>query len=69
MIGLQEMLMQTIGDQIILFPAWPKEWNVSFKLHAPENTTIECELKNGTVTRLKVLPESRSTDILISYKE
>jgi len=69
MIGLQEMLMQTIGDQIILFPAWPKEWNVSFKLHAPENTTIECDLKNGAVTKLKVHPESRSGDVRISYTE
>ena len=69
MIGLQEMLIQTIGDQIILFPAWPKEWNVSFKLHAPENTTIECELKNGAVSKLKVHPESRSGDVRISYTE
>jgi len=36
MIGLQEMLVQTIGDQIILFPAWPKEWDVDLKLHAPK---------------------------------
>ena len=34
MIGLQEMLLQTNGEQILLFPAWPKEWNVHFKLHA-----------------------------------
>jgi len=31
MIGLQEMLMQTNGEQILLFPAWPVEWNVHFK--------------------------------------
>ena len=35
MIGLQEMLLQTNGELILLFPAWPLEWNVHFKLHAP----------------------------------
>ena len=63
MIGLQEMLLQTIGNQIILFPAWPEKWDVDFKLHAPENTTVECCLKNGVITRLKVFPESRLKDI------
>ena len=65
MIGLQEMLMQCFGDKIMLFPAWPKEWNVEFKLHAPKNTTIECCLKNGEITNLKVSPESRSKDVII----
>jgi hypothetical protein len=36
MIGLQEMLLQTNGDSLLLFPAWPKEWDVTFKLHAPK---------------------------------
>lgn len=66
MIGLQEMLMQTIGDKIILFPAWPKDWDVSFKLHAPGNTLIECELKNGEVEELKVTPESRKEDVVVN---
>lgn len=65
MIGLQEMLLQTNGEQILLFPAWPKEWNVHFKLHAPGNTTVEATLKNGEVTDLKVSPESRKKDIVI----
>ena len=66
MIGLQEMLMQTIGDQIVLFPAWPKEWDVDFKLHAPGNTVVECSLKEGEIVRLEVTPESRKKDI-VSY--
>lgn len=65
MIGLQEMLLQTNGEQILLFPAWPKEWNVHFKLHAPGNTTVEATLKDGRVTDLKVLPESRKKDVVI----
>ncbi|MCY1719347.1 DUF5703 domain-containing protein [Prolixibacteraceae bacterium Z1-6] len=65
MIGLQEMLMQTFDDKIILFPAWPKEWDVDFKLHAPHNTTVEAKLKNGVVVSLSVTPESRRKDIQI----
>ena len=68
MIGLQEMLMQTIGDKILLFPAWPKEWDVDFKLHAPENTTVECRFENGEITSLVVLPESRAKDVLLPEK-
>jgi hypothetical protein len=65
MIGLQEMLMQTPGDKIYLFPAWPKDWDVHFKLHAPGNTTVEGELKNGKVVSMKVWPESRSKDVVL----
>jgi len=69
MIGLQEMLMQTVDDKIILFPAWPITWNVEFKLHAPKNTQVECRLQNGEITHLKVQPESRSKDLLILSKD
>lgn len=65
MIGLQEMLLQTSGTQILLFPAWPKEWDVHFKLHAPNETTVEATLKGGKVIDLKVIPESRKKDVVI----
>ncbi|MBA7567731.1 hypothetical protein ES708_09448 [subsurface metagenome] len=65
MIGLQEMLMQTIGDKIVLFPAWPKEWEVDFKLHAPQNTSVECSFENGEITSLIVVPETRTKDVLV----
>jgi hypothetical protein len=67
MIGLQEMLLQTIGDKIVLFPAWPKEWDVDFKLHAPQNTNIQCKLENGEITSLIVEPETRAKDVVIVY--
>ncbi len=60
----QSMLMQTEGSKIYLFPAWPKEWNVSFKLHAPSNTTVEAELRDGKVTSIKVTPQSRAADVV-----
>ncbi len=63
MIGLQEMLMQTDGKKIYLFPAWPKNWDVSFKLHAPYQTTVQGVLKNGELVSLKVLPDWRKNDV------
>jgi hypothetical protein len=65
MIGLQEMLMQTIDEKIVLFPAWPVEWDVDFKLHAPGGTTVEARLVNGKIEYLKVIPESRHKDLKI----
>jgi hypothetical protein len=68
MIGLQEMLLQTIDRKIMLFPAWPKDWDVSFKLHAPFNTTVEAELKAGKIVSLNVAPASRKNDLIIMLK-
>jgi hypothetical protein len=64
MIGLQEMLLQTPGDQMNLFPAWPKEWDVDFKLHAPRETTVEGVLRGGKLVSLKVTPKSRMKDVV-----
>jgi len=52
------------AGKIYLFPAWPKSWNVAFKLHAPMNTTVEGELRDGKVVSLTVLPKSREADIV-----
>lgn len=65
MIGLQEMLLQTDNRKILLLPAWPRNIDVHFKLHAPYHTTVEAELKNGKVVMLKVLPESRRKDVVM----
>ncbi|WPU96715.1 DUF5703 domain-containing protein [Mucilaginibacter sabulilitoris] len=63
MIGLQEMLLQVDDKKIYLFPSWPKDWDVHFKLHAPYNTTVEATLRDGKVKDLKVFPEERKKDI------
>jgi hypothetical protein len=67
MIGLQEMLLQADGNKIYLFPAWPKNLDVHFKLHAPYQTTVEAMLKNGKVELLKVTPAARKKDIINLY--
>lgn len=66
MIGLQEMLMQTDDDgKIHLFPAWPREWEVRFKLHAPGPTVVEAEMKEGRIRVLSIEPERRRADLII----
>ncbi|WP_200975684.1 DUF5703 domain-containing protein [Echinicola sp. 20G] len=64
MIGMQEMLLQTNQEKIYLFPAWPMDWDVHFKLYAPYQTTIEAVLENGVVKELIVLPKEREKDVV-----
>lgn len=64
MIGLQEMLLQETEDKIYLFPAWPSEWDVHFKLHLSGNTTVEAELVNGKLESLNVSPSHREKEIV-----
>jgi len=56
--------MQSEDEKIILFPAWPKEWDVEFKLRAPYNTTVEGIYRNGEVELLKVKPEWRAENVI-----
>ncbi|MHC4587561.1 MAG: DUF5703 domain-containing protein, partial [Planctomycetota bacterium] len=65
MIGLQEMLMQTVGRKIYLLPAWPKEWDVAFKLHAPYQTVVECVYRDGKIETLRTIPQERAEDITV----
>lgn len=64
-IALQSMLLQWEGKRIFLLPAWPKEWNVSFKLHAPFKTVIEGSVQQGKLESLRVYPGVRAKDIVI----
>ena len=62
--GLQQMLMQVDGKKIMLLPAWPAEWDASFKLNAPYNTTVEGKVVKGKLTGLKVTPKSRMSAVV-----
>ncbi|SFF21008.1 DUF5703 domain-containing protein [Sunxiuqinia elliptica] len=68
MIALQRMLLQYDWDRIYLLPAWPKEWNVQFKLCAPRNTVVEGVIRNGKIERLEVTPSSRKKDLIIGWE-
>jgi hypothetical protein len=60
------MLVQSVDDKILLFPAWPSQrWNVKFKLHLPRQTTIEGELKDQELISLTVTPPQRRRDVII----
>jgi hypothetical protein len=69
MVGIQEMLISAnpYGDgKIYLLYAWPKKWNVHFKLHAPQNTIVEANVCNGKVMKLNVIPSKRLKDVVIN---
>lgn len=68
MIGVQEMLIQTVGDSILLFPAWPEEWDVHFKLHAPKGTVVEVEYRDGKVIDCQVTPAARLKNVVFFNK-
>lgn len=61
--ALQRMLLQVEGKKILLFPAWPADWNVSFKLHAPHGTTVEGRYVDGKLEQLIVTPDHRRGDV------
>lgn len=52
MIGLQEMLLQFSGDQLLILPAWPNDWDVDFKLNAPDKKSVEVIYKRGKIESL-----------------
>lgn len=59
------MLLQSDGDKIRLLPAWPKNWDVHFKLRAAHNTTVECVYRDGNVQSLEVSPATRRKDVIL----
>lgn len=63
MLTLQHMLLASRNEKIFILPAWPQDWDVSFKLRAPHNTTVECVYRNGKIEKLGVTPESRRGDV------
>jgi len=66
----QSMLIQAdpYSKKIYLLPAWPKDWNVNFKLHAPYNTVLEGSVIAGKLKLLKVSPESRAQDVVNCFQ-
>ena len=64
--AFQSMLMQTDGRKIYLLPAWPRDWDADFKLHAPYKTLIQGQVRNGEVKELEVTPKARLSDIEVT---
>jgi alpha-L-fucosidase 2 len=63
--GLQTMILQSGDGKIRILPAWPKDWDLDFKLHAPQTTVIEGRVRNGKLVDMKVTPASRRKDVVV----
>ncbi len=63
--ALQSMLIQTDGKKIFLLPAWPKDWDVDFRVHAPYQTILEGRVRGGEVIKLSVRPPDRRKDVQV----
>jgi hypothetical protein len=69
MTGVQEMLLAPEPGprgKLYLLPAWPREWDVDFKLHAPGGTIVEASVCEGRLSSLAVTPAGRREDVVIS---
>ncbi|GAA3554384.1 DUF5703 domain-containing protein [Snuella lapsa] len=65
MIALQDMLVQYVDDKVYMFPAWPKEWNVDFKLHGPHGLVLQAALVNGVAEELSVMSQRKNEKIIM----
>lgn len=65
--GLQHMMLQSVDDKILVLPAFPSSWNVDFKLHAFNNTTVRVKSKGLNISTMDVSPLSRKQDVI--YKK
>ncbi|MBI1371120.1 MAG: hypothetical protein GC162_21020 [Planctomycetes bacterium] len=63
--ALQLMAIQTDGKRIFVLPAWPRKWDVDFKLHAPMQTTVQVRYEGGKIVELKVEPAERVKDVVL----
>ena len=70
---LQNMVLGSDGSlglaeqtgPILVFPAWPAGWDVSFKLHARGSTVVEARCENNSITHFAVTPPSRAKDVRV----
>ncbi|MBF0244887.1 MAG: hypothetical protein HQL31_06395 [Planctomycetes bacterium] len=76
-IALQGMLMQcdppapggagmSNAGKIHLLPAWPREWDVEFRLLAPGQTVVEGRVVQGRLCEFHITPNSRRQDVVVA---
>lgn len=63
-LALQYMLLQSESNQTLLFPAWPKEWCVRFKMIVQGNKTIEGIYDVDTGVKLQQKPSELNLKIM-----
>jgi alpha-L-fucosidase 2 len=64
--ALQLMILQAEGDEIRLLPAWPKGWDVDFKLHGPQKAVISGSVRNGELTHTVVLASGSKQKVVVA---
>jgi hypothetical protein len=65
--ALQSMLVQSdvCNDKIYILPAFPRDWNVRFKLYADKSTIVEGVFRNGRIEKIETSPGERKKDIVV----
>jgi alpha-L-fucosidase 2 len=63
--ALQRMLVQEAQGKILLFPAWPKEWDVDFKQFVSGGAVISGTVKDGKIVKWNIEPASRRSDVKV----
>jgi len=64
MLTLQNMCLQEAGGKLYVLPAWPKAWNVRFRLKASGNTSVEVDYRGGKLVKVAVTPKGRERDVV-----
>lgn len=60
---VQAMLMQSYKNTIMLFPAFPQNWDAEFKLHTSGAATVEAVRVDSKMEKLNVSDSERMKDI------
>ena len=66
--GLHAMLVASEPDpkgRIFLLPAWPRGWDVTFRVRAAGGTVVDGVVEGGRLTRLVTTPAERRDDIVL----
>ena len=56
MLALQHMLLQEKDGQAMALPAWPQNWDVSFRLYTSDNAVVTGVVVKGQMTHMDVSP-------------
>lgn len=68
MAGLHAMLVAAepkADGRIFLLPAWPKNWDVTFRLRVPGNTQIDAVIEAGSLRKFVIEPTSRRAHVVL----
>ncbi|MDE6096582.1 MAG: hypothetical protein K2G52_10375 [Muribaculaceae bacterium] len=66
--AVQTMLVDNLGDSILVAQALPDGWEADFKLHAYGNTTVIGKAKGKKVESLDIFPASRAASVVYPEK-